>query len=428
MSNVLKEFHDDAGHAAGAQLSHLIQSAGMDWEGCYSDCCNYRKKCEICDKYKAIKGNEGLLEPMMKSELEGKSVLHIDFIGPLPETSEKYKFVCISITKEDKWVELTAHKEQNAKEVIKHLDARAERESAWDVIISDRGSPFINDATETWLKDAGVEQRATTAANPMANGEAESEVKNMKEVAIKMLDGKREWAQCLGKIAQYLRFKERSDSRMSAYEQRPGKPMRLPNHLKFGADEPRSLSATEQRKAMTEIYKKEDQRALKQKEAYDKKKKEPKYKEGERVWLRVHEPVTFGPKREGPFVILEKILEVNYQIGEIGKTKLQRHPVVNVKHIANYNAEVEEEAEAKVEKVLSHRKTRRGFYFKVKWADGENTEIPMDNFVDVLEGGEKRWNEELKAYARQNGIRLLINSLKHQSGDPHLASAWGPGA
>ena len=44
---------------------------------------------------------------------------------------------------------------------------------------------------------------------------------------------------------------------------------------------------------------------------------------------------------------------------------------------------------------------------KVKWADGDITEIPMDNFVDVLEGGEKRWNEELKVYARHNGIRLL---------------------
>ena len=145
---------------------------------------------------------------------------------------------------------------------------------------------------------------------------------------------------------------------------------------------------------------------MKQKEAYDKGRKEPTYKEGDKVWARVHEPVTFGPKREGPYIILDKITKLNYRLGEIGKAKLRRHPIVNVKHIARYRAKTEEAEELTVDKVISHRETRRGPRFKVRWADGETTEEPLDSFVDVLSDGRKRWNKQLKTYAKKNGIRI----------------------
>ena len=80
--------------------------------------------------------------------------------------------------------------------------------------------------------------------------------------------------------------------------------------------------------------------------------------------------------------------------------------MVNVKHIARYTAKIKAEDETMVEKVISHKLTRRGYRFKVKWGDGDTTEVPMDNFVDVTDGGEKRWNEQLKEYARTHGIPL----------------------
>src|SRR5690606_40419143 len=99
-------------------------------------------------------------------------------------------------------------------------------------IISDRGTPFVNDAVETWLQDAGIEKATTTAYNPMANGEAESEVKNLKRELEKLLDDQKDFDEKLGTALMFLRYKIRSDSGKSAYEQRRGQPMKLLKHLK----------------------------------------------------------------------------------------------------------------------------------------------------------------------------------------------------
>lgn len=133
---ILKAFHDDAGHPGGEQLVHLIHRGGLDWERAYSDCRKYREKCETCGKHSNMSINKGKQEPILKEKIEGEK-LHIDWIGPLPTTMNGNRFILLSITKKDKWPEASAYPEQNAENVVKHLDERSQRESMWDVIISD---------------------------------------------------------------------------------------------------------------------------------------------------------------------------------------------------------------------------------------------------------------------------------------------------
>jgi hypothetical protein len=278
----------------------------------------------------------------------------------------------------------------------------------WEEIISDRGTPFVNEAVEEWARKAGVKLQPTTAKNPQANGEVESEVRNLKwELKVEMEEGEGEWDERLGKSLQRLRWKIRKDAGMSAYEKRFGKPMRLPNHVKFGGSEPREIKGKEKEELMKDVFHKEDEKALRTKEIFDKGRKEVDLKDGDKVWLRIHEPESLGPKKEGPFVIIEKMSDLNYKIGELGKAKLNnRHNVVNVKHLEPYKARYEDEAEWKVEKILGHRKLRNGYRFKTKWVDGSVTDEKMDNFVDIVEG-RKIWNAKLSAYARKNGIPLI---------------------
>jgi hypothetical protein len=194
---------------------------------------------------------------------------------------------------------------------------------------------------------------------------------------------------------------------MSAYEKRFGKPMRLPNQAKFGGEEPREVKGKEKEELMKEVFKKEDEKALKAKEIFDKGRKEIAFRDGDKVWLRIHEPESLGPKKDGPFVILEKVSDVAYKVGELGKAKLNnRHNVVNVKHLEPYKAKYEDEEEYKVEAILNHRQLRNGYRFKVKWVGGAVTEEKMDNFVDIVKG-RRVWNAKLSAYARKNGIPLI---------------------
>jgi len=97
-----------------------------------------------------------------------------------------------------------AHREQNGKETLKHLKKRCERESAPDIVINDRGTPFINEGVSAFFKEAGVEQKPTTSYNPMANGEAEAEVDNVKRELRVLLDGDPNWKKKLGEAAMHL--------------------------------------------------------------------------------------------------------------------------------------------------------------------------------------------------------------------------------
>jgi len=49
-----------------------------------------------------------------------------------------------------------------------------------ECIVHDRGSEFCNHIVENLTKDFGVEMRVISAGRPMANGQAESAVKNVK--------------------------------------------------------------------------------------------------------------------------------------------------------------------------------------------------------------------------------------------------------
>jgi hypothetical protein len=406
-ADVLKAFHEQAGHPSYGQMTKLIHQAGMDWQGLYNDCKEHRFKCVTCGEYTKINSKEGFQQPILKSELD-EDVLQMDWIDlSRHETSDGYKYICVSVTMKDKWPELTAHKKMDSQETLEHLRMRASRESAWPKVVHDQGTPFIAEATETWLKEAGIKPRPTADHNPMANGGSEAEVHNVKRELVRLCAGDPEWAKHLDLTALYLRYKIRSDSGMSAYEMRFGKPMRLVQFLKYGADEPKSMNAAELQKHMKEIYRREDERAMKQKERYDKGRKEPKYKEGDKVWIKVNDAGLFDKKRRGPYVILEKISDLNYRIGEIGKEKLNKFSnVVNVKQIATYTPEVEDGEEWKVKKVLEHKEYRRkGLRFVIEWDTGEITEEPVDVFVDIVDG-KRIWNEKVLKYAKKHNVDL----------------------
>jgi len=409
-SEVMTTFHDHTGHPSYGQMTKLIHQAGLDWQGLYNDCKRHRKECVTCGEYTKINSKEGFQQPILKSELGDLNVLQMDWIDlSRHETSEGYKFICVSVSVNDKWPELTAHKKMDAQETLKHITARATRESIWDKVIHDQGTPFIAEATETFLKEAGVKPRSTADHNPMANGGSEAEVHNVKRELVRICAGDPEWEKHLDLAALYLRYKIRADSGMSAYEMRFGKPMKLVQFLKYGADEPNSMDAAELQQHMKKVYQQEDERAMKQKERYDRGRKQPKYEEGDKVWLKVNDAGLFDKKRRGPYVILEKLTDLNYRIGEIGKEKYTKFSnVVNVKQMAEYTPEVEDGEEWKVKKVIEHKEYRRkGLWFVVEWATGEITEEPVDVFVDIVDG-KKIWNEKVLKYAKRHKVNLDV--------------------
>jgi hypothetical protein len=414
---VLKEFHDRAGHPSAEATAHKIRDAGLYFKGYWADSKRHKANCRECKEMLEMKNEDkvGLLEPTMKLD-RGLRVIALDFIGPLPMSEEGYEYVLLSITEDDLWVDAKPGKEQNTELVIQHLTERAAGEDAWDIIKNDRGSPFISEAARAYFEDAGMAPHPTTANNPRANGVSEAHVKILKhKVEMLAAEDPKTWPKKIPIALMQMRSDVKSDSQSSAFEMRFSRPMRLLSHLKFGVTrELKTVTAEEQRRVMREAHKREDLEALKQKERYDKGRVEANFKVGEKVYLKDHKAGFLEKKKIGPFVIVRKVSDLNYEIAECGKAELNnRHPIINVRNLESYElqgAEDEEEYEVQVKEVLAHRKGKgkgkKGeLEFHIRWADGSETWEPMANLFDIEEG-QRIYNRKLNAYAKEKQIRL----------------------
>src|SRR5690606_6357160 len=136
--------------------------------------------------------------------------------------------------------------------------------------------------------------------------------------------------------------------------------------------------------------------ALKQKERYDKNRAKIKFEVGQQVWLRDHYKKPLGPKKIGPFEIVEKKSDLSYKIkGVAGGPRLgKRYDVVNARDLKEYKS-----AEEVVKRVMDHRSQGDDMVFKIEWADGSKTWEPFANLFDITKNGRVIYNKELVNYA-----------------------------
>ena len=101
----------------------------------------------------------------------------------------------------------------------------------------------------------------------------------------------------------------------------------------------------------------------------------------------------------GPFEVVERRgdLNLNVELKEVeGGPRLgRRHPIVNVKNVAKYEArEIPKKVEHEIERIEEHGGRGRGRKYKVVWKAGDVTWEPLANLVN----GEDVVNKKLEIY------------------------------
>jgi len=201
-----------------------------------------------------------------------------------------------------------------------------------------------------------------------------------------------------------------------------GEPMKLLAHLKLGAPEARTHIGAQQQEYLHEIHKHEDKLAKKQKERYDKKRKAIEFKKDDKVWLKVKDPDTFEKKRTGPFDIIRKVSELNYELGETIKGKLHgAHPIVHVSKLEKYDShsakrdEEEEDEEKQVREIKKHRKRKDGGYeFHAIFANGKKEWINYEDLIEVNEDGEiEVVTKALVDYKKKKQLRIGKKAIRY---------------
>lgn len=98
----------------------------------------------------------------------------LDFIDPLPETSERYKWIVVGIDYATKWSIAKALKEATAKETANFIYSDILMQFGCpQEILTDRGSQFMSEVFEGYLDLQKVKHLRTSAYHPRTNGMVE---------------------------------------------------------------------------------------------------------------------------------------------------------------------------------------------------------------------------------------------------------------
>jgi hypothetical protein len=251
----------------------------------------------------------------------------MDIIGPIsPPSAKGHRFILAITDYFSKWSEAIPLREVKTSDVIKFIKHHIiYRFGIPRRIIHDNGSQFVSHAFTRFCDKFRIQNLASTAYNPAANGQAEAFNKTIIKILTKLVStSKRDWDEKLGESLWAYRTTVRTPTGFTPYSLVHGCEAVLP--LEIQIPSLRVALATgmtteeSHRKRLEELEALDEKRLRAQQHiemyqarisrAFDKKVKHRSFKEGDLV-LAVRRPMVlnskkkgkFQPKWEGPFVV-----------------------------------------------------------------------------------------------------------------------------
>ena len=178
---VLRLCHDvaSAAHQGQGRTKERIKQSFF-WYKMATDVKQYVAGCHVCNKNKASnrKNKFPLVQNHAGLPLEK---VHVDFIGPLPESARGNRHILVLIDQFTKWIEVVPLPDQTASVTARAVvDNFFSRFGSAAQMVTDQGTNFESALFKQLCRLLGIHKSRTTSWRPSANGQVERHNRTLK--------------------------------------------------------------------------------------------------------------------------------------------------------------------------------------------------------------------------------------------------------
>ena len=222
----IKALHEHT-HAGQQQTIKMARDRYL-WLGLAKDVKKFVKSCTVCQKVK-VNRHEHVQPGGFPAEKTRFKTVHVDLVGPLPETEEGYKFILTCIDRATRYPVAIPLKSTETAEVWQQFqDNWIATFGVPALLITDRGSQFTSTYWAEQCQVFGIKSNTTPAYHPEANGLVERWHRTLKySLSCDRYEDK-DWAKRLPMILLGLRARPHLDSELSPHQQAFGCEINLP--------------------------------------------------------------------------------------------------------------------------------------------------------------------------------------------------------
>ena len=164
----IKALHEDT-HAGQQQTIKMARDRYL-WLGLAKDVKKFVKSCTVCQKVKVNK-HEHVQPGSFLAEKTRFKTVHLDLVGPLPESEEGYRYILTAIDRATWYPVAAPLKSTETVEVWqKFQDHWIANFGVPSLLISDRGSQFTSSYWAEQCQVFGIKSNTTPAYHPEGNG------------------------------------------------------------------------------------------------------------------------------------------------------------------------------------------------------------------------------------------------------------------
>ena len=266
--------------------------------------CNTCHPCQLAKQSSTVNPGTGLF-PVPDQRF---SAIHLDVVGPLPESEDGKKYMLTAFCRTTRWFEAYPMAQASSMEVCMAFMQWVERFGVPKVAISDNGNTFISNLYKDVMRTFGIEIKFTSAYHAATNGAIERRhqtLKNSLKACLVDMGDKHgaKWTSALPWVLLGKRAALQPDLDASPSMLAFGRSPDLPGQLLSHPGPP--LNNTQTKSLLEELYKMDNKPAI-QTTALA----EPidiSYTENiTHVYVKVDEPKGLNPRFEGPYKVISR--------------------------------------------------------------------------------------------------------------------------